>query len=204
MVVSGEENACLQEGFCLPAGVDEAGRGPLAGPVVAAAVILPLQADLIIPGIADSKQLSPKRRCVLSEEIWRQGAVGVGLASAAEIDRHNIRNASLLAMKRAVQALPEVPDFCLVDGRDAIPGLLLPQRAVIRGDLRCYLIGAASIVAKVYRDALLVRCSEQYPEYGFDKHKGYPTKGHLEALKRHGPSPIHRRSFRGVCEGGMP
>lgn len=204
MPLSPEEQAFRDKGFYRLAGVDEVGRGPLAGPVVAAAVILPLECEQRIPEIGDSKKLSSTKRAALSEKIWRYGSIGIGVVSAQEIDRLNIRVASFFAMERALQALPVSPDSCLVDGCDTIPDLELPQRAVVKGDLYCYLIGAASIVAKVYRDALLVGYSEQYPQYGFEQHKGYPTKRHLEALRVYGPSSIHRRSFRGVCEGVMP
>ncbi len=185
-------------GFRHIAGVDEAGRGPLAGPVVAAAVILPLDQDF--PGIDDSKRLSAKKRERLFEEIHAAAiGVGVGMVGPGEIDALNIRKASLLAMKKAVMALPAAPDFCLVDGRDEIP-FAIPQAPVIKGDRRSLSVAAASIIAKVTRDRLMCAYHEQYPGYGFDRNMGYGTRQHREALKRIGPSPIHRRSFRGVLQ----
>ena len=180
------------------AGIDEAGRGPLAGPVVAAAVILPLGGDFT--GIDDSKRLSPGKRERLFEEIHAQAlGVGVGIVGPDEIDALNIRKAALLAMKKAVQALPETPDFCLVDGRDEIP-VAIPQSPVIKGDQKSLSIAAASIIAKVTRDRIMLDYHDQYPGYGFDRNMGYGTRQHREALKRLGPSPIHRRSFRGVLQ----
>lgn len=184
------------------AGIDEAGRGPLAGPVVAAAVILP-------PGIApfgldDSKQLTQLRREQLYQEI--QGgalAIGIGMAGPQEIDSKNIHNATLAAMYRAVTALSLLPDFCLVDGKFTIPGLSGPQRAIVAGDRRSDVVAAASIIAKVTRDRMLVELDSTYPVYGFAKHKGYPTKQHLEALKEYGPCPIHRYSYAPVRLAGL-
>ncbi len=175
------------------AGVDEAGRGPLAGPVVAAAVILdPRQA---IVGLKDSKQLSPKRREMLAGEI-KAKALGFayGRAEVEEIDRNNILAAALAAMCRAVNALPMAPDAAWVDGNIA-PALSCPVVTVVRGDAKVAAIAAASILAKTSRDAEMAAFGERHPEYGFERHKGYATRRHLAALKRHGPCDIHRLSF---------
>lgn len=186
-----------RRGFRLLAGVDEAGRGPLAGPVVAAAVILPEGKDL--PGVVDSKKVPPARREELAETIRHAAvSVGVGWVDAEEIDRTNILRASLEAMVRAIRGLDVSPDFVLIDGPYALP-LTIPHRGVVKGDARSLSIAAASIVAKVHRDQLMHTYHEQYPVYGFARHKGYPTPEHLEALRRFGPCPIHRRSFHGVC-----
>jgi ribonuclease HII len=182
----------------LMAGVDEAGRGPLAGPVVAAAVILN---DLKpIRGLADSKVLTPQRREVLAERILdRALCVAVGVASVEEIDTLNILQATLLAMRRAVEGLRLPPQRVLVDGNQ-LPRLLVPAEAVIGGDATVRSISAASIVAKVHRDRLCLELHEQWPAYGFHGHKGYATPEHLAALKRHGACPVHRRSFAPVRE----
>lgn len=175
-------------------GIDEAGRGCLAGPVVAAAVqIVPVTFSV---EIKDSKCLTPKKRELAYEEILRTCQVGVGMASVSEIDELNILQATFLAMKRAIWALPQNPDFCLIDGSLEVPELGLPQKAVIQGDNRSLSIAAASIVAKVERDHLMEEYDQLYPFYQFGKHKGYGTKEHREALARHGRSPIHRTSFR--------
>ena len=176
----------------LVAGVDEVGRGPLAGDVVAAAVIL---AELPPEGVTDSKMLTPERREAVAERI-RDEAVSwaLGRATVAEIDELNILQASLLAMRRAVEALFIQPSLVLVDG-NRLPKWPYEARAIVKGDLTEPSIGAASILAKVQRDAEMLALHEQYPEYGFDRHKGYPTKAHLEALETAGISPVHRRSF---------
>ena len=180
------------------AGVDEAGRGPLAGPVVAAAVILP--PDTLIPGLNDSKALSEKRRAELFETIHDIAlAIGVGKASPQEIDKYNIRNATHRAMCEALAALGISPDRVLIDG-NAIPGSPFPEQAVIGGDRKSLSIAAASVIAKVTRDRLMIDYHAQYPAYGFAGHKGYGSADHLAALQKHGPCPIHRRSFRGVFE----
>ncbi len=181
--------------FC---GVDEAGRGPLAGPVYAAAVILDEMRP--IPGLADSKKLSEKRRDALAGEI-RQRAVAwaVAEASVEEIDSLNILRASLLAMKRAVQGLAVQPQEVWADGL-YIPDTGLPGRAIVKGDSTVAAISAASILAKTARDEVMLRLHDQYPQYGFAEHKGYPTPAHLAALQKHGVSSIHRRSFRPVRE----
>ncbi len=192
------EHRARRQGFTMVAGLDEAGRGPLAGPVVSAAVILP--PDFAVPGIRDSKKLSPGKRSRLFEDIYRHAlSVGVGEVSPMEIDRINILQAALLSMAHAVGDLPESPDFLLIDGIFTLPAKY-PQKAIPKGDALSISIAAASIVAKVTRDRLMVRYGEKYPEFGFSQHKGYPTKAHREAIQKHGVSPIHRRSFKGVKE----
>ncbi|MGA0840237.1 MAG: ribonuclease HII [Pseudomonadales bacterium] len=177
----------------LTAGVDEAGRGPLAGPVVAAAVIL--DPALPVEGLKDSKQLSPRRRDTLADEIRARAlAVGVAFASVEEVDRLNILNATLLAMQRAVAALSPKPALVLVDG-NRLPGLDMPARAVVRGDSLVAAISAASILAKVARDRWMSAAARDYPLHGFDVHKGYPTVAHRQALLQFGPTPLHRMSF---------
>lgn len=187
------------------AGVDEAGRGPLAGPVMAAAVIL--HPDRPIAGLADSKQLSPKRREALYAQIVEHAqAYAVGRAEVAEIDHLNILQASLLAMSRAVQALPVIPGIVWVDGNQA-PRLPMPVRTLIQGDRDGGPISAASILAKVSRDREMARLAALYPDYGFERHQGYPTAAHVAALMRHGPSPVHRLSFapvRRALQGAAP
>lgn len=178
------------------AGVDEAGRGPLAGPVVAAAVILP--GDAALDGLADSKTLSAARRERLAARIRETCAVGVGVAEPAEIDRLNILHASLRAMERAVCALPVAPELARIDGNRLPPGLACPGEAVIAGDASDDAISAASIIAKTTRDALMALAAARYPGYGFETHKGYPSPAHKAALASLGPCPIHRRSFAPV------
>ena len=182
------------------AGVDEAGRGPLAGPVVAAAVVLPPGAAP--EGIADSKTISPAHRSDLVDRI-RGLAFGwaLGLAAPAEIDRLNILEATLLAMRRALAGLAGagiMPELALVDGNRCPPGLPFPARPVVRGDATVTVIGAASILAKVWRDREMERLDRRWPQYGFASHKGYPTRVHLERLRRFGPSPVHRLTFAPV------
>ncbi len=185
-------------GFRLVAGADEAGRGPLAGPVVAAAVILPRRCRL--PGLNDSKQVPEHERERLYGEIADCAlALGVGQASAEEIDRLNILEATRLAMGRAILALTPRPDFLLTDAL-SLPGLSVPQRPIIKGDGLSLSIAAASIVAKVTRDRLMLEYHRQFPHYNFQIHKGYPTPEHLRLLAEHGPCAIHRRSFRPVSE----
>ncbi len=179
-------------------GVDEAGRGPLAGPVYAAAVILHPRRP--IDGLDDSKRLSARRRDELETVIMRQAhAWAVGVATVEEIDRINILQASLLAMRRAIDALDVQPDEILVDGLQ-LPRLSIPTtlRAIVGGDASVPAISAASILAKTARDRELIALHERYPQYGFDRHKGYPTAEHLAALQLHGPSPVHRSSFAPV------
>ncbi len=186
------------QGFACIAGVDEAGRGPLAGPVVSAAVILPnpFNADRI----TDSKKLTPRQRELAFARIYAEArAVGIGIVDPLEIDRINILQASRLSMAIAVANLVPRPEFVLIDGKFDIPAPL-PQKPIVKGDARSISIAAASIVAKVSRDRLMHRYHQDYPQFGFDRHKGYPTKAHKGAIRRHGPCPIHRRSFRGVRE----
>ena len=186
----------LPEG--LACGVDEAGRGPLAGPVVAAAVILdPLNP---ISGLNDSKKLSAKRRDALAVEIRAKAlAWSVAEASVEEIDRINILQASLLAMRRAVEGLKIQPETALIDG-NRCPQLACPAEAVVGGDGKVASIAAASILAKTVRDAGMLLLHAEYPMYGFDRHMGYPTALHLQALREHGPSPVHRRSYAPVAQ----
>lgn len=181
------------------AGVDEAGRGPLAGPVVAAAVIL--DPASLIDGLDDSKKLSEATRERLAGEIRRQAlAWSVAEASAEEIDRLNILQATFLAMRRAVDGLSITPARALIDGNRVPPGLGCPAEAIVKGDGRIASIAAASILAKSHRDALMRRLAETYPQYGFDRHMGYPTAAHFAALAEHGPCPAHRRSFGPVAQ----
>ena len=190
------ERARHAQGARFVCGVDEVGRGPLAGPVGVAAVIFAPDADPP-PGIDDSKKLDRARREALVPLILERAlAVSVVFASAEEIDRHNIRGATLRAMSRAVAALAVRPDFALIDGRDVPHPLICPALALIGGDALSLSIAAASIVAKVARDRLMARCDVHYPGYGFTAHCGYGTTAHLEALTRLGPSPLHRRSFK--------
>jgi ribonuclease HII len=189
------ERGLIAQGLRRVAGVDEVGRGPLAGPVGVAAVIL--DPDDPPEGVDDSKALSAARREAASERIFAKAvSVAIAFASVAEIDALNIRGATLAAMARAVAALSVRADYVLVDGRDVPPGLACPARAIVGGDGRSLSIAAASIVAKVARDALMTRLDAECPGYGFARHAGYPTRAHIEALARLGPSPFHRRSFR--------
>ncbi len=186
------------QGLTLICGVDEAGRGPLAGPVVAAAVILPPDARL--PGLADSKRLPGATREALDRAIRSQAlAFAIAEASPRQIERLGILAASLRAMARAVAGLSRPPEMVLVDGRDPLP-LACPQQPVVDGDIHCPSISAASIVAKVYRDRLMEACHRLYPQYNFARHKGYATAEHLEALSIWGPCVLHRRTFKGVRE----
>lgn len=187
------EKTWADRGFHAICGIDEAGRGPLAGPVCAAAVILP--EGLEIPGLNDSKKLTDKKRRELFPIIEEQAlAYGIGWASQEEIDDINILQATFLAMSRAVEQLNIRPDLALVDGNRA-PTLDLPVETVVKGDSLSASIAAASVLAKVSRDDVMLRMAEEYPGYGFEVHKGYGTKAHYEALRTSGPSPIHRRTF---------
>lgn len=180
-------------GYTAVCGCDEAGRGPLCGPVVAAAVILPR--GLIIEGLNDSKKLSEKKREALYDIIKEKAlAYAIAEATPREIDKINILNASMLAMRRAVDALPVKADFALIDG-NCSRGFEIPTETVVKGDAKSYSIAAASILAKVTRDRGCIELDRKYPEYNIAKHKGYPTKEHMDAVKKYGPSPIHRRSF---------
>lgn len=180
------------------AGADEAGRGCLAGPVVAACVVIPPDKDADFPLVADSKTLTPPQREKLFDRIAEQSLCwSVAEVAPQEIDRLNIHHASLLAMKEAVKALPSRPDYLLIDGRFALD-VDIAQEALIDGDARCQSIAAASIMAKVWRDRIMLSMHEHYPQFRFDRHKGYGTLQHREELKRHGPTPIHRLTFKGV------
>ena len=187
------EESHFNNGIQLICGVDEAGRGPLAGPVCAAAVILPPHAD--IPGLNDSKKLSDKRRRELFPLIKEAAvAYGIGIATHKEIDEINILQATYLAMERAIQALSVKPELALIDGNRA-KDFGLPVETVVKGDSRSASIAAASILAKVTRDDMMLELANTYPQYGFEIHKGYGTKAHYEALRTYGPSPIHRMTF---------
>ena len=187
------ENELYEEGYLAVCGVDEAGRGPLAGPVCAAAVILPK--GLEIPGLNDSKKLTDKKRRELFPIIKEQAiAYGIGLASHEEIDQINILQATYLAMERAIAQLEGKADFALIDGNRA-KDFGLPVKTVVKGDSLSANIAAASVLAKVTRDSLMEEMAKEYPQYGFEVHKGYGTKAHYAALTEHGPSPIHRMTF---------
>lgn len=182
------------EGYSLLCGVDEAGRGPLAGPVFAAAVIL--RPEAVPEGLNDSKKLSEKKREALFDEICDTAlAYCIASASVEEIEEHNILQATFLAMRRAVEGLSVAPSLVLIDGNRTPSGLDVPTRTLVKGDALSASVGAASILAKVSRDRLLLELDRQYPEYAFAKHKGYGTKLHYERLREHGISPVHRRSF---------
>ncbi len=194
------ERTAREEGYTLVCGVDEAGRGPLAGPVFAAAVILP--PDTIIEGVNDSKKLSEKKRDALFDTI-REKALAYGIAAAdhSEIDDINILQATFLAMRRAVAMLEPAPDLIIVDGNRLPPDLPAEGRTLVKGDALCHSIACASILAKVSRDRFMLAMAEQYPQYQFEKHKGYGTAAHIAALREHGMCPIHRRSFLKKIEG---
>lgn len=187
------ENEIYAEGFSLICGVDEAGRGPLAGPVYAAAVILPR--DIVIDGLNDSKKLTEKKREALFDVITeRVLSCGIASASVEEIEELNILNATFLAMNRAIAKLAPTPELALIDGNRST-GIAMPSRCIVKGDSRCADIAAASILAKVSRDRYMLTLAEKYPQYHFEQHKGYGTKLHYEALREYGPSPEHRPSF---------
>ena len=187
------ENEKYDLGYTAVCGCDEAGRGPLCGPVVAAAVILPR--DEVIEGLNDSKKLTEKKREALFEVIKEKAiAYAIAEATPAEIDEINILNASMLAMRRAVEKLSVTADFALIDG-NCSRGFEIPTETVVKGDAKSCSIAAASILAKVTRDRGCIELDKQYPEYGIAKHKGYPTKDHMDAVRKYGPSPIHRRTF---------
>ncbi|MCX7872419.1 MAG: ribonuclease HII [Verrucomicrobiae bacterium] len=195
------ERKLFQNGVKSVAGVDEAGRGPLAGPVVAAAVVLPFEwyengLPESLAGLNDSKQLSERRREMYFEEIIRMKEIlyGVGIVEAQEIDSINILNATLKAMTLAINRLPVMPEHILIDGNRGIP-VALSQTPVVKGDSKSFSIAAASIIAKVTRDRIMLEYDKKYPSYGFSSHKGYGTAEHLESIRRLGPCPIHRKSF---------
>ena len=190
------EKKALKKGYSKIAGIDEAGRGPLAGPVVSAAVILP--DSFPVSGINDSKKLTPKKRASLFEEIYKHAvAVGIGIVGPSEIDRRNILEASRFSMSLSVENLALKPDYLLIDGTFQIASSL-PQEAIPKGDTLSISIAAASIIAKVTRDRMMAKYHQEYPQFGFAQHKGYPTKAHKAAIKQYGCCPIHRKSFKGV------
>ncbi len=194
------ENHAFEAGYLSVCGVDEAGRGPLAGPVVAAAVILPRGIE--IEGLNDSKKLTEKKREKLYAVICKSAvSYAVGVASAEEIDSINILNAAMLAMQRAVEKLQPPADFALIDG-NVSRGFYIPTRTIVGGDALSPSIAAASILAKVTRDRMCIDLDAQYPEYGFLKHKGYPTPAHKRILLERGPTPVHRKTFLKFLEGG--
>lgn len=187
------ENRLYDQGYQSICGVDEAGAGPLAGPVYAAAVILPR--GLTLPYLNDSKKVTPRRREILFDQIREQAvAYAIAWADEKEIDEINILNARMLAMDRAIKLLEPAADFALIDG-NRNQGIELQNEMVVHGDARSASIAAASILAKVSRDRFMVALAEQYPQYAFEKHKGYPTKLHYERLRQYGPSPVHRKTF---------
>jgi ribonuclease HII len=187
------------KGYQAVCGVDEVGRGPLAGPVVAAAVILPYEIE--IDGLDDSKKLSAARREEIFDEIIQRELIcAIGIIDNETIDQINIHKASLMAMRKAVIDLKEKPEFVLVDGNYTIPNVPQPQYAIVGGDASCKAISAASIVAKVTRDKIMEKYQTIYPDFSFAQHKGYPTPAHLSELRLHGPCDIHRRSFKPVAD----
>ena len=187
------ENEIYAGGVRLLCGVDEAGRGPLAGPVCAAAVILPQNCE--IEGLNDSKKLTEKKREALFAVITAAAvSYGIAFATVEEIEQHNILAATFMAMNRAIAKLDPAPELALIDGNRSA-GIEIPSRCVVGGDGKCADIAAASVLAKVTRDRYMLQMAELYPEYGFEKHKGYGTKAHYDAIRAYGPSPIHRPSF---------
>ena len=197
------ESACRSRGLHWIAGVDEAGRGPLAGPVAAAAVILP--EDFQCPGLDDSKKITAAKRDRFFEKITHDPAIiwSVAMATREEIDSLNILRATHLAMRRAVERLKQIPDFCLIDGL-AIKNFPFAHQGIVRGDGLSLSIAAASIIAKVTRDRLMRELDKEFPQFGFAKHQGYGTKMHLEALRIHGPCCHHRRSFQPIAQLTLP
>jgi len=197
-----QEKELFGQGYKIIAGIDEAGRGPLAGPVVAAGVLITQSSKFKtekLQSIKDSKKLTAKKREELFDVIMSEfDEVGVGICDQQTIDRINILQASFLAMKKAIGALKQKPDFIILDGHLPIPNCSYKQKTIVRGDERVFSIAAASIIAKVTRDRIMEEMHKKYPEYCFDRHKGYGTRLHLERLKKYGPCPIHRLSFRPV------
>ena len=198
-----EEMAAYAEGYHYVCGIDEAGRGPLAGPVMTAAVMLPQGYEL--PGLKDSKKLTARKREELYAALMADARVlkCVAQASVEEIDKLNILRATHLAMARAAQGLPQQPDMCLIDGLP-VPGFPLPSRSLVKGDARCLSIAAASILAKVSRDHYMQELARQYPHYGFERHAGYGTRQHMQAIRQYGITPHHRRSFAPVAQMELP
>ena len=202
MVMTSFERKALDAGYSVIAGIDEAGRGPLAGPVVAAACLFSL--DTYIEGVNDSKKLSPKKRERLYGEILSLPiGYGIGIIDVATIDEINIYQATLRAMEEAVKALSTAPDYLLVDGMP-LNSLGIPSEKIIKGDTKSHTIASASILAKVTRDMMMQEYDIRWPEYGFAKHKGYGTRQHIEALKKHGPCPIHRLTFEPIKSMNTP
>lgn len=198
-----KEKSLFKQGYKVIAGVDEAGRGPLAGPVVAAAVAIDDSFEITpdLEKVADSKKISAKTREALFSHIKEHAlSVKISVVSNLVIDKINILQASFLAMKNAIAKLDLNPDFVLIDGKMKVPDLKIPQEAIIDGDAKVFAIAAASIIAKVSRDYLMTEFDKEYPDYNFAKHKGYGTKMHMEALEEHGPCPIHRFSFAPVAK----
>ncbi len=200
-----EELKLFEQGYQLIGGIDEAGRGPLAGPVVAACVTLTADFDLLshpyfgsLRKIKDSKRLTDRKRRELFELIKGEFSIGIGICGPETIDRINILQASFLAMKKALSSLAKKPQFILLDGKFPIPNTSIEHQAIISGDASVFLIAAASIIAKVTRDDIMKAEHSKYPEYGFNRHKGYATRLHLAKLKEQGPCPIHRMSFEPV------
>lgn len=188
------ENELYAKEITTICGIDEAGRGPLAGPVVVAAVIMPK--DSFIEGVNDSKKVSEKKRELLYEQITKEAiAYGVGIIDQKEIDKINILNATKKGLTEAIKQLKVKPNIILVDALNGIDTCSIPYTSIIKGDAKCYSIAAASIIAKVTRDRIMRQWDEIYPEYGFEKHKGYGTKAHIEAIKQYGLTPLHRLSF---------
>lgn len=192
---------------CIVAGVDEAGRGPWAGPVVAGAVVIADKnlCSELLDGLDDSKKISSKKREVLYEKLREEEKlgkiyIGIGQASAEEIDKYNILQATFLAMRRATENLKIKPEFAIVDGNQTPKNFPCPTKTVVKGDARCMSIAAASIAAKVYRDHLMADLAQKYPYYAFEKNAGYGTKAHIEGLKQHGVTPEHRKSYRPIQE----
>lgn len=192
------ERSAREAGAVRIAGLDEAGRGPLAGPVVAAAVVFP--EGLLIPGVMDSKQVAEGRRERLYDEIIAASvAYGIGIVDERTIDAVNILQATIIAMERALESISPPPDHLLIDGNFTLPRVSIPQRPIVKGDCLSHCIAAASILAKVARDRLMRELHERFPQYNFQKHKGYGTKEHLELIRRHGPCDAHRKSFQPVA-----
>lgn len=188
------ERACRRSGYKQIAGIDEAGRGALAGPVIAAAVILPLNCN--IDGLRDSKQLTPKQRDRLADKIYSVAlSVGIGSADNRTVDHLNVLEATLLAMQNAIEKLTPQPDYLLVDGIN-LPATDIPGEALPKGDNRSYSIAAASIIAKTTRDRIMIELDRTHPNYGFQKHKGYPTPQHRQAIAQFGASDVHRQTFK--------
>ncbi len=197
------ERKLWQQGYKLIAGIDEVGRGPLAGPVVAAAVVFPT--NIKLPGLDDSKKLSAAKREALFSKIKMKAlAVGIGQVSHKRVDALRIGRANLLAMRLAVTNLSVLPDYLLIDGRRNKIDLAVEQLNLVDGDARCASIAAASIIAKVFRDELMRQWHKKYPEYLFHQHKGYGTPGHMKKIRKYGPCPIHRRTFFPISQSAQP